>query len=192
MKFLCVLSKSMFNICVKKISRKDVAKHGSSEFIRRVLSVSRVSTTTSGGRQMSVSVLVVIGNQNGIFGFGLGNAADMKAAENKALKRAQGNLYVVPYKKIVTSSGERRTIHHHVSGSWSGSKISLFSAKAGTSVVGCTTVRYVFECLGITDIVTKIHRSSNPHNVLKAILDALSCIRTQKYYKLLLNSVSSS
>jgi len=172
----------------KKIARKNVRD---SEFVYRVIKISRVSNTRAGGRKMSVSVLVVIGNQKGIIGLGLGNDIEMKLAEAKALKMAQNNLYSIPIKKVMTPSGERSTIHHLTEGSWCSTNVLLLSAKSGTSVVGGPVIRAFCECLGISDLVSKVHGSSNPHNVSKAILDALMKIKTKGYYTSLLGISNS-
>ncbi|QED23205.1 uS5 family small ribosomal subunit protein [Candidatus Deianiraea vastatrix] len=172
----------------KRIARKNVRD---SEFVYRVINVSRVSNTRSGGRRMSISVLVVIGNQNGVIGIGLGNDVEMKLAESKALKIAQNNLFSIPLKRQMTSSGERVTVCHFVNGSWCSTNVDIFSAKGATSVIGGPVIRAMCECIGITDLVSKVHGSSNPHNVSKAFLSALMKIKTKSYYSKLMLNLSS-
>ncbi len=166
----------------KRVVKKNLHN---TEFISRVINVARVSKTTSGGRRMSVSVLVVIGNEDGVFGFGLGNAAEVKAAEEKALRVAQNNLFAVPLKKIIDSGISRKTIYHSGMSKYCSSKLFLISAKPGTGIVAGPVVTAACECLGITDIVVKLHGSSNPHNIIKAFSGAVLSLKSPDYYKYL-------
>ena len=177
----------------KRVTRKNLRNN---EFKSKLLNVARVTKVTTGGRRMSVSCLVVIGDENGIFGFGLGNAMEVRDAEAKALKSSQNNLFSIPLKKYSVSSdssGKRRTIHHAVDGKYCSTKVSLFLAKPGTGIIAGPVIKSVCECVGITDIVAKIHGSSNPHNVLKACMDALMKLKSPNYYVVLkgLNDVEN-
>ncbi len=176
-------------LTTKRIVRKNLRK---SEFVYARIDVRRVSKTTKGGRTMSVSVSVVIGDQNGVIGFGKGNAADVSSAEQKALQNAQKNLFKVPLKKVVTDSSVRYTIHHAVTGYSSGASVNLMSAKPGISLACSSVIRDICYVLGITDLVSKIHKSTNRNNVAQAAILALQNIKTPLYYKLLSKSVSTN
>jgi small subunit ribosomal protein S5 len=167
----------------EKIVRKDLRK---SDFIYSRISSRRVSLTTKGGRHMSFSVMVVVGDQNGVIGFGTGNAQDAGTAEKKALQDAQGNLFKIPLKRSKSESDTRYTIFTKSSGYCSGSRVDLFPAKPGTSMACSSVVRDVCNAAGITDIVSKIHKSSNKGNVVRAVIDALVSTKTPMYYKTLL------
>lgn len=167
----------------KKITKKSLRN---TEFRSRIINIARVTKVTTGGRRMSISVLVVIGDENGVFGYGLGNANETKDAEQKAFRVAQNNLFSVPLKKFVGDAGGKRvTVGHEVNGKFGSSRVSILSAKPGTGVIAGPVVRSILESLGITDVVAKSRGSSNPHNVLKAAVDALMKLRSQKYYKYL-------
>lgn len=154
------------------------------EFKSFTISTNRVTKVTTGGRRMSVSVLVVIGDKNGCFGFGLGKALEVKNAENKALRSAQSNLYLVPIKKLNSGS---KTLFHYTSAKYNSSYVDIFSAKEGTGIISCPVSRAVFEAVGLTDVVSKLRGSNNPHNVLKATCVALMKMKSSKYYKQLLS-----
>lgn len=166
----------------KRVTKKNLRN---TEFISRVINVSRVSKTTAGGRRMSVSVLVVIGNEDGVFGFGLGNASEVKIAEEKALKIAQNNLFAIPLKKIVDSGMTRMGVYHSVNAKYCSSKLIIFVAKPGVGVIAGPVITAACECLGITDVVVKLHGSSCPHNIIKAFLKAVMSLRSPDYYKYL-------
>ena len=136
----------------------------------RLVAVNRVTKVTKGGRTFTLAAIVVVGNENGIVGWGLGKANEMQAAIAKGVESAKKNLVRVPV--------HNGTIPHVQVAKFGGSRIILKPASAGTGVKAGGAMRAVLESVGITDILAKSKGSSNPHNLVKATIEALSSMRS--------------
>lgn len=135
------------------------------EFKERLVHVNRVTKVTKGGRTFSFAAIVVIGNEDGIVGYGLGKAKEVQAAVQKGADDAKKNLYRVPILK--------GTIPHEQTGKYSGAKVFLKPAAPGTGVIAGGAMRAVLESVGVKDVLAKSKGSSNPHSVVKATINAL-------------------
>ena len=154
----------MTNANVKRIKSTEI------EFKDRLVAVNRVTKVTKGGRTFSFSAIVVIGNENGVVGYGLGKAKEVSAAIQKGIDDAKKNLIKVPVYK--------GTIPHEQAAKFGGSRIIMQPATPGTGVKAGGAMRAVLESVGITDVICKSKGSSNPHNLVKATFKALSELRS--------------
>lgn len=136
----------------------------------RLVAINRVTKVTKGGRAFSFAAIVVVGNENGVIGWGLGKANEVTAAIAKGVETAKKNLIKVPVHK--------GTIPHEVSAKFGGSRIFLKPASEGTGVKAGGAMRAVLESVGITDVLAKSKGSSNPHNLVKATIAALDELRS--------------
>ncbi len=139
------------------------------EFKDRVVSIQRVTKVTKGGRTFSFSAVVVVGNENGVVGYGLGKANEVTSAIAKGVDDAKKHLITVPVFK--------GTIPHEQSGKYSGARVFIKPASHGTGVIAGGAMRAVLESVGITDVLAKSKGSSNPHSVVKATISALQQLR---------------
>jgi small subunit ribosomal protein S5 len=135
----------------------------------RLVSIQRVTKVTKGGRTFSFSAVVVVGNEDGIVGYGLGKANEVTTAIAKGIEDAKKNLIKVP-----VLNG---TIPHEQFAKYGGAKIFIKPASGGTGVKAGGAMRAVLESVGITDVLAKSKGSSNPHNLVKATFAALLQLR---------------
>ena len=131
----------------------------------RLVAINRVTKVTKGGRTFTFSAIVVVGNENGIIGWGLGKAGEVTAAIAKGVESAKKNLVKVPVIK--------GTVPHEATAHFGGAEVLIMPASAGTGVVAGGAMRAVMESVGITDCLAKSKGSSNPHNLVKATIAAL-------------------
>ncbi|MFN8310264.1 MAG: 30S ribosomal protein S5 [Chitinophagales bacterium] len=139
------------------------------ELKEKVVNVRRVTKVTKGGRTFSFSATVVVGNGNGIVGEGLGKAKEVQEAIQKAIDDAKKNLVSVPVFK--------GTIPHVQHGKFGAAKVMLKPASHGTGVIAGGSMRAVLESAGIKDVLAKSLNGSNPANVIKATINALTSLR---------------
>jgi small subunit ribosomal protein S5 len=144
-------------------------KAGDLELKEKVVSINRVVKTTKGGRAFSFSALVVVGNENGIVGHGLGKAKEVQEAITKGIEDAKKNLIKVPVM--------HGTIPHDQLAKEGAAKVLIKPAAHGTGVIAGGSMRAVLESAGITDVLAKSLGSANPHNVVKATFKALGLLR---------------
>ncbi len=135
----------------------------------KLVAVNRVTKVTKGGRTFSFSAIVVVGDENGIVGHGLGKAKEVVEAISKGIDDAKKNLIRVPIL--------HGTVPHIQKGKFSGARVLLRPASEGTGVIAGGAMRAVLESVGIHNVLAKSQGSSNPHNVVKATIDALSQMR---------------
>lgn len=135
----------------------------------KLVAVNRVTKVTKGGRTFSFSAIVVVGDENGIVGHGLGKAKEVTEAITKGIDDAKKNLIKVPILK--------GTVPHPQKGKFGGARVLLKPASEGTGVIAGGAMRAVLESVGIHNVLAKSQGSSNPHNVVKATMDALSQMR---------------
>jgi small subunit ribosomal protein S5 len=143
-------------------------------FEDRVVSVARVSKTVKGGRRMSFSALVVVGDRMGTVGFGLGKAGEVPEAVRKAVAQARKSLVTVPIQK--------ESIPFFVKAKFGASVLILSPAADGTGIVAGSAVRAIAELAGIPNIMAKIYGSRNPHNVVKATFKGLKQLKSTEEY----------
>jgi small subunit ribosomal protein S5 len=149
----------MAEVNVKKVKSSEI------EFKERLVAVNRVIKVTKGGRAFRFAAVVVIGNENGVVGYGLGKSKEVQAAIQKGVDDAKKNLIKVP---VVNN-----TIPHEQEGKYSGAKVFLKPAAPGTGVVAGGAMRAVLESVGVKNVLAKCKGSSNPHSVVKATINAL-------------------
>ncbi len=135
----------------------------------RLVAINRVTKVTKGGRTFSFSAIVVVGNENGIVGWGLGKAGEVTTAIAKGVEAAKKNLVKVPILK--------GTIPHEQRAHYGGARVFLKPASHGTGVKAGGAMRAVLESVGVTDVLAKSKGSSNPHNLVKATIEALMELR---------------
>jgi small subunit ribosomal protein S5 len=152
---------------------KDMQKNApvqESEFKEKMVALNRVAKVTKGGRTFSFAAIVVVGDGKGKVGQGLGKAREVSDAISKAVEDAKKNLINVP---VIDG-----TLPHEIKGKFGAGKVLLKPASDGTGVIAGGAMRAVLDMAGVHNVLAKSMGSSNPHNVVKATLDALSKLRT--------------
>jgi len=148
-------------------------RHQDSELIDRLVNVNRVAKVVKGGRRFGFSALVVVGDGKGRVGYGSGKAREVPEAVRKATEQAKRSMIRVPLR-------EGRTLHHDIQGRFGAGHVLLRSASPGTGIIAGGPMRAVLESLGIGDVVAKSLGSSNPHNMVKATLEALRLVNSPR------------
>ncbi|BDX38251.1 MAG TPA: 30S ribosomal protein S5 [Tenuifilaceae bacterium] len=151
------------NTNIRRVKSSDL------ELKDRLVSIQRVTKVTKGGRTFSFSAIVVVGNENGVVGYGLGKASEVTSAISKGIEDAKKNLVKVPVFK--------GTIPHEQEAKYGGAQVLIRPASHGTGVKAGGAMRAVLESVGVTDVLAKSKGSSNPHNLVKATVMALLELR---------------
>lgn len=135
----------------------------------RLVAIQRVTKVTKGGRNFSFAAIVVVGDEKGVVGYGLGKAGEVTSAIAKGIEDAKKNLYRIPL------NGE--TIPHEIEAKFGGARVFMKPAAPGSGVIAGGAMRAVFESVGVHDVLAKSKGSSNPHNLVKATVHALMEMR---------------
>lgn len=143
--------------------------YNTEELTEKLVALNRVTKVTKGGRTFTFAAIVVVGDGKGVIGYGLGKAGEVSAAIAKGVESAKKNLIRVPVLK--------GTIPHEQLAKYGGARVLIRPAAPGTGVVAGGAMRAVFESVGVTDVLAKSKGSSNPHNLVKATVAALSELR---------------
>jgi len=153
----------------QKYKSAELVKPSGLDLKDRLVGVQRVTKVTKGGRAFGFSAIVVVGDEAGVVGQGLGKSKDVASAIAKAIEDAKKNLVRIPIVK--------GTLPHEQKGKYGGARVNIIPAAPGTGVIAGGAVRTVLEAVGIHDVLSKSQGSSNPHNVVKATFDALLQLR---------------
>jgi len=139
----------------------------------KLVAVNRTAKVVKGGRVFGFAVLVVVGNGNGKIGFGRGKAREVPVAIQKAMDQARKNMTYIPLAGT--------TIHHQINSNYGASKVFMKPASEGTGIIAGGAMRAVFEVLGVKNILAKSIGSTNPGNIVRATIRALTSIGTPEY-----------
>lgn len=146
----------------------------SEEIYEKLVYVGRNAKVVKGGRRFSMAAIVVAGDQKGRVGVGLGKAAEVLDAREKASGSAKKSMIKIPLR-------DGRTLHHDVVGNFGAGRVLMRSAPAGTGIIAGGAVRAICEALGVKDVVAKSIGSTNPHNIIRATFNALEQIRSPRF-----------
>ncbi|CAG0909258.1 unnamed protein product, partial [Cyprideis torosa] len=163
-------SKGIEKLNMLDLKNIEKVKPGGIELIDRLVGVQRVTKVTKGGRAFGFSAIVVVGDEAGVVGYGLGKSKDVSTAISKAVENAKKNLVRIPVHK--------GTIPHEQSSRYGGASVFIRPASSGTGVIAGGAMRAVLESVGVHDVLAKSKGSSNPHNVVKATFKALLSLRS--------------
>ena len=154
----------------KNYKNVELVKPAGLDLKDRLVGIQRVTKVTKGGRAFGFSAIVVVGDENGVVGHGLGKAKEVTIAISKAVEDAKKNLVRIPI--------DNGTLPHEQKGKFGGAKVFIKPATEGTGVIAGGAVRTVLEAVGVQNVLSKSQGSSNPHNVVKATFDALLNLRS--------------
>jgi small subunit ribosomal protein S5 len=138
----------------------------------RVVRIARTSATVKGGRRFNFGALVVVGDESGVVGWGLGKAREVPQAVDKGVRNARKALYRIPL--------SHRTLPHEVQGKFGASSVRLIPAAPGTGIIAGATVRAVLEAAGVQDVLTKCYGSNNALSLVQATFDGLLNLRSKR------------
>lgn len=144
-----------------------------SEYVEHLVSINRVAKVVKGGRRFGFAAIVIAGDTKGRVGYGTGKAKEVPNAIKKATEQAKQKMIRVPIK-------EGRTLHHDIVGRFGAGKVVLRTAPQGTGVIAGGPMRFIFDSLGLKDVVAKSIGTSNPHNMIKATFDAFKGLSSPK------------
>ena len=153
----------------QKYKSAELVKPSGLDLKDRLVGVQRVTKVTKGGRAFGFSAIVVVGDEAGVVGQGLGKSKDVASAIAKAVEDAKKNLVRIPIVK--------GTLPHEQKGKYGGARVNIIPAAPGTGVIAGGAMRAVLESVGVKDVLAKSKGSSNPHSVVKATINALSQMR---------------
>jgi len=160
----------MSNHGQNKKQQRDDADSG---LIEKLVSINRVAKVVKGGRRFGFAALVIVGDGKGKVGYGKGKAKEVADAVRKATDVAKKNMIRVPLR-------EGRTLHHDIKSRYGAGKVVMRMAPSGTGIIAGGPMRAVFEALGVQDVVCKSTGTSNPYNMVKATLKALTEVRSPR------------
>jgi small subunit ribosomal protein S5 len=153
-----------------KVDKKNAVEEIDDGIREKMIAVNRVSKTVKGGRILAFAALTVAGDGDGKIGMGTGKSREVPAAVSKSLERARKSMKRVPH--------VNGTIHHAVEGQHGASRVILMPAVEGTGVIAGGPMRAVLDAVGIRNVLAKAYGSTNPYNMVRATLDALSRLRS--------------
>jgi small subunit ribosomal protein S5 len=148
---------------------------GNEDLLEKLVNVNRVAKVVKGGRIFGFTALAVVGDGNGRVGFGRGKAREVPVAIQKAMEKARRNMISVPLK-------DSNTLHYPVIGRHGAAKVYMQPASEGTGIIAGSTMRAVFECVGIHNVLSKSNGSTNPVNVVMATINGLKLMSSPEQF----------